>query len=34
MADIHTRLEESFALTQEQRVSDHWYFFICILTVL
>ena len=27
MADIHSCLEESFALTQEQRVSDHNYLF-------
>ncbi len=33
MADIHTRLEESFALTQEQKVSFHSYFFIYSLTV-
>lgn len=28
MADIHTRLEESFALTQEQKVSVYCYSFL------
>ncbi len=34
MSDIHTRLEESFALMQEQKVYLYFYFFIYMLTVL
>jgi hypothetical protein len=34
MSDIHTRLEESFVLTQEQKVCLHFYFFTYMPTVL
>ena len=34
MSDIHTRLEESYALTNEQKVCLNFYFFTYMLTGL
>lgn len=30
MSDIHSRLEGTFELTQEQKVSLYFYFYLCI----
>ena len=34
MAEVHARLEDSFTLTQEQKVCNYCCFFTCTLTLL